>query len=84
MSFTIEYDFTTHPIHDNAFGINYVKIPSRSEIIVPFNIELEADVVILNLESTKGLYLANVIVPKNGNQHIKLLNVTNRPTTVRN
>ena len=38
----------------------------------------------LNRELTQGVYLANAIIPKIGNQHVKLLNVTDATIIIDN
>lgn len=72
------------PIHDRTYGISWVKIPPRSEVILPFKLDLEEDGVVCSREIAHGIFLANSIVPKTGNQHIRLLNVLDKTTVVRN
>lgn len=72
------------PIHDNTYKINVIKIPPRTEIIIPFKLDLEEDAVICNREIAHGIFLANVIIPKYGNQHVRLLNVLDKTTIIRN
>ena len=38
----------------------------------------------LNRELTQGVYLVNAIIPKIGNQHVKLLNVTDATIIIDN
>lgn len=84
LTFNISGETMVIPIHDNTFEFNKVRIPQRSEMILPFKIVLEEDAVILNREIIKGVYLANAIIPKNGHQHIKLLNATDKIVTIEN
>lgn len=72
------------PIHDNTYKINVIKIPPITEIIIPFKLDLEEDAVICNREIAHGIFLANVIIPKYGNQHVRLLNVLDKTTILRN
>lgn len=72
------------PIHDKAFSVRYVKIPPRSEIILPFQLDLKEDGVITSREIAHGVFLANSIIPKTGNQHIRLLNVLDKATVIEN
>lgn len=77
-------DKITLPIHDNKFSVNFVKIPPRSEVIVPFDLNIEEDGVICSREIAKGVFLANAIVPKKGNKHVRLLNVLDKTTIIKN
>ena len=84
LTFDINDESIAIPIHDSAFNINQVIIPQRSEIILPFSTKLEEDAVVLNRELTQGVYLANAIIQKIGNQHVKLLNVTDETIIIDN
>lgn len=66
LSFNVTASIISLPIHE------------RSEIIVPFEVKLREDSVVISREITNGVYLANTLVLKIGNQNIKLLNATDR------
>lgn len=82
VSFTLKGNEVVLPIYDKAYKINVISIQPRCEMIVPFNVELEEDSVVMNREILKGVYIANTIIPKNGCKHLKILNVTDKYTYI--
>ena len=84
LTINTENEVITLPIQNETFRIAYVEIPPRSEVILPFNLDIEEDSVICSREIGQGVFLANAIVPKVGIQHIRLLNALEETAIVRN
>lgn len=51
-------------------------IPPRTEKVQAINLELEEDCVVHKRELVKGVFLASVVVPKNGFKHVQIVNTT--------
>lgn len=84
LSMNIQNDCIEIPIQNSTIKINHISIPPRTEIIVPIKINIKEDSVVHNRQIAKGVYLANTIIPKNGIQHVKLLNVREKPIMIHN
>lgn len=54
--------------------ITKITIPSKTEIIHPIYLKICEDSLILNKESSEGVFVANTILPHKGICHVKLLN----------
>ena len=53
-------------------------------MLLLFNLDIEEDSVVCSREIGHGVFMANAIIPKVGNQHVRLQNVLDETTIVRN
>lgn len=67
----------------NFKTINNITLPSRSEIIMPIEIDIQEDSLVCGKEIQKGVFVANSIIPSEGNKHIKILNTRDTPVTIK-
>lgn len=70
------------PINSKPIYHTNITIPARSECIVPINLHIEEDSIVLNMEVKEGVYLGNSIIPAKGIAHVKLLNTRDNEITL--
>lgn len=83
LTLTINNRETTLPIDTKFQPNDTFEIPPRTEMIFPINLNITKDSVILNQEIEQGVFLANSIVPANGNCHIKIINVNDYTSKIK-
>ena len=72
----------TLPMNSKPIYQTRITIPARSEAIVPLNIKVQEDSIVLNMEIKKGVYLGNSIIPARGVAHVRLLNTRDNEETL--
>lgn len=84
ITFVVENEEVTLPIHSKIEEASNIIIPGRSEILHRVKLKLTEDSVVFNKEILNGVFVGNSIVPKEGYAHIRILNANNKEVRVKN
>lgn len=83
ITFTVNGRDITIPMNSRPIQKTDIILPSRSESIIPLNLKVDEDSIVLNMEVTKGVYLGNTIIPAKGIAHVKVLNTRDEDVTLK-
>lgn len=75
---------TILPMEYKQHHVQHIKIPARTEMVVPINIKINSDQVVLNKEIQEGIFISNTIIPHHGVKHIRILNSTDSEIKIKN
>lgn len=53
-------------------------VPARSEAIIPLDVEVNEESIVLSEELAEGVFLGNTLIPAKGIAHVKVLNTTDK------
>lgn len=83
ITFNVNDEEIVLPMDTKKYDHSEVNISARTEMIVPVNINVDEDSIVLNTEIQKGVFIANTIIPVKGVQHIKFLNTTDEDVVIK-